>query len=193
MSSVDRESYAQFYREYSDVFIAEREGTVFFELLYSVITDNVELFGDSLKFLLKTENYLRKYLHRVWVKHFGSETVMREVVPKIASILPDTTSDEEGGATLGPLVHESSVLADESMNAAAALVKSEVDALLDPKWRRVLRHVTSLRNAFAHGRVYDFKTLSKFYLTMDGQDSSENLRTLFDAARIYLALWRTET
>ena len=184
MLPVDRESYAQLVADYPTVFPDTRDGHSFLQMLLALIFDDVDSFGDSLIFLQKLESLLRRYLRRIWVELYGNDwvSVLRGYCEGDKFF---DANREPSSWTLSDLVRLSEKASEHDPKFRNLADQAEA---LGNTWRSTVGKVTTLRNDVAHGRVYEYKTLDKFYPAVRGLDQSQEIRGVLDAAVLFMTL-----
>jgi hypothetical protein len=134
-------------------------------------------------FLQKCESLLRRYLRRNWAKAYGKDDWPSRV---------RALSKREVAHNVAEWTFRNYIELAEATSAdpAASAVMDAIDLELGREWRSTLEKATSPRNELAHGRIYEYKTLARFYPMIEGVDNSEAIAVLLDAARIYQRLSR---
>jgi hypothetical protein len=150
----------------------------------------VERFGDSLLFLQKTEGLLRRYLIRAWRDVYGESWVQRvlelaadnEHFQAANMKNPSNWSLAELLRLAGLCVSRDRTFAEHAQGATGERV-----GVLSG-WLATLERVTSIRNATAHGRIYELQDLSEYYPTIDGRPTKSGIQDILGAAGVYLEL-----
>jgi hypothetical protein len=135
-------------------------------------------------FLQKCESLLRRFLRRSWTRAYGKEDWPSQVFERASGEKMSVGRSVEEW-TLRDLVGLAKATARDPR---AERVMNEVEVTLGHNWRSALGRVTRVRNDLAHGRVYEYADLERFYPMESGMDRSEEIRGILDSARVYLRL-----
>ncbi|HWJ63434.1 MAG TPA: hypothetical protein VNS19_15795 [Acidimicrobiales bacterium] len=184
----DRESYADLVDAYPTLFVpGEKISNIFFRILYSVITDEVDDFAEALNFLQRLESLLRRYLRRLWVERFGAS----EWVARVQQILADSDSPrahELSASSVDVWTMRDLAVIGGVMGDSLPDLGQEAELDLGSEWETVVSRVSKLRNDVAHGRAYEYKDLAAFWPMVDGHDQSVQLKRVLDAGVLFVRL-----
>lgn len=178
MKRLQREAYVEVHHNYWTLFEPEfSEAERFYRIIVAIAVNDVDGFGEKLAFLQKLESLLRRYLRRVWIERFGEDWLSR-----VTTILRDTRSATYK-TELAQRGYGSWSLRDLATISGAVDLEDgglahSIEDELGSGWQATVTGVSQLRNDVAHGRVFEYESLSEFRPLLGGTRESSLLPLL---------------
>lgn len=135
--------------------------SVFRALLVSRLQNDGELLGEKLAFLMRLEGLLRRFFVEVCTSAIGEKTSWFKIVQDAAG---RSSVDPAKNPAKEYTLHDLLTVMDKLI-AEGTLSQEAVETVLGTGWKRNLDQVKDLRNAFAHGKLYEPGQLKKLVET----------------------------